>query len=182
LDESSRPWALLGVVEEGADTRAAVYIRTLLPDTIQKVLDSYKLVDASAKGYVSPLSVALLRLASKFSKICLSDTILGTNCAVAVLDVKLEKIYTVVCGRDAQLPVVTDGIGEAMQPIHSGTRAIAGVQMQEATFSAPVGHPYRVIIGNSGLWCAPSEYHCHILTQIYTLTALLAHQFHSYWY
>lgn len=150
------------MVEEERDTKAAYYIRTLLADTVQKVLDNYKPPHPTAKGYVSPLSAALLRLASKFSKICLSETVLGTNTTVAVMDVKLERIYTVMCGTSAQnqLPVVTDHSGEALKAIHSARREVAGVQMQENTFSAPVGHQYRIILGNSGLWCVPGYIFC----------------------
>ena len=144
---------MLAVVEEGANTKAAYYIGALLADTIQKVLDNYSPPHPTANGYVSPLSAALLRLASKFSKICLSETVLGTNCAVAVLDVKLEMIYTVTCGTDSKLPVVTDSSGEPLKAMHSYERQLAGVKMQEATFSAPAGQ-YRVILGNSGIWYA----------------------------
>lgn len=179
LDRSARPWALLAVVEEKEGTKAAYFIRTLLADTVQRVLDNYKAPDPQAKGYVSPLSAALLRLASKFSKICLSESVLATNCTVAVLDVKLEKIYTVMCGTDAHLPVVTEQNGEALKPIHSTSRELAGahpcvyvhshsahctcsrmirswvcagVHMSEATFSAPAGSQHRIVLGNSSLW------------------------------
>lgn len=158
LDDSTRPWALLAVVEEAIDTKAAYFIRTLLADTVQKVLNVYKPPYQTSRGYVSPLSAALLRLASKFSKICLSETVLGTNCTIAVFDVKLETIYTVICGSDAQLPVVTDYRGDSLQEIHKEERDLAGVHMAEATYSAPVGHQYRIILGNSGLWCAPSPF------------------------
>lgn len=143
---------MLAVVEEETDTKAAYYIRALLADTIQKVLDNYKPPHPTAKGYVSPLSAALLRLASKFSKICLSETVLGTNCAVAIVDVNQERIYSVTCGPDAELPVVTDPSGEALTPIHSDRRELAGVRMREATFDAPASHQHRIILGNSGLW------------------------------
>ena len=50
LDDATRPWALLAVVEEAADTRAAYFIRTLLADTVQKVLNVYKPPFQTSRG------------------------------------------------------------------------------------------------------------------------------------
>jgi hypothetical protein len=123
-------------------------------DAVYKCMHSN---DASFTGSrnekVSPPAVALLRVASKFSKVSRSEHILAhTASSIALLDIAGQKVYTVACGETARLPVVSNMRGVTLRAEYVNKRELGNIVLDEATYEVPAGS-YNVLLGNKGLWC-----------------------------
>lgn len=145
---------MLAVVTDVNTRRSGMYLREHLADAVNKCIQRSHIAPSdSIKDKVSPPAVALLRVASKFSKVCRNEHILShTDTTIVVLDILSQRVYTVACGVSARLPVVADLKGEVLVPEHTHTRQLSYIKMEEATYAAPPGQ-YNVVLGNQGLWC-----------------------------